>query len=578
MDSKDNAQEVQKRTLLNAAKKLLLSDMEALDSFADLQELPQDDQEGAFIRILAEHSEKVKNAAEGRTEDDGAQLEIILPDVDPKTNPNSPKFDPEAYKEAIDQAGGWQTFNASLQGALRDDFGKRSAELSAAGAAAAARILKGVNVEAFQKLIKQVQDVARRYGEAIKQAAEAMEKIRPAMEEMARNNWPGYNDAPEVAKTIAFGLAVLFAKAEAEGLDREGITITDVMENGFTDEWEPKPDSPYFDIAARAVDYAHVLLSAEEVEQIEKAIQEADAEVLPQIIARDTEKFLIPIDRSNNMVLWNPNSWSRAEEYNPDQLTFNVLLADDNQAAARFVYSFPDEDLDFPKKFDVYDRRVYFAVSSIYREIGPDMTLRQIFKTMTGSDTNPSKNDRDKIYKSLLRMRAAAVDVDCSEEVKAFKKEYDRRGIDIKDPVYSDLLLDWSSFTGKVNGRDALIIHIKNEPVLFNFARVRGQITAVKRELLGSPQNKTDEVLAIQSYLLYQISLKKGGKKKKLTYSTIFERCGITTRKQKERAIIKVKVELDHYKQNGFIEDFREYKADGKPAGVEIKRRENGAG
>lgn len=600
---KHNAQEVQEPARAPEVLKLTAAamrrDVRALDILASVLDQPESVQLDAFIEKLAEYAQEAQ-------EPTGEQLAFSLPDYSPELDPAGAAFDPAAYRQAIAEAGGWQSFKTDLRDEMRDIYGNlaemgraaAAAFKNSPGAKAAANLannpgLKAATERALQQaaiLQKALRDFwespeMKRSRESLAEVIKNVEAIAAEQKAKAAEQWPEYADAPEQIQEIAVYIQAELTDAEAEGLDLEGATLSDIMAASFTEEWEPIKTSPYYDnVVFRAMErargraeglqWAETLARSEEPEAEGGGSIPAD---LPQIIANDLVNIPYPVDKSNSLVLWNADAWQTATMRSqvPGQLSFPVLFEEKQQAAATFIYSFPAENFDLPKNFDQYDRRVYFAVSAIYHQLGPDMTIRQIFKTMTGSDTNPSKADRSKINKSLLKMRAAAVDVDCSAEIKAFQKEYKKRGVKIENPVYNDILLDWSSFRGKVNGKDAEIIHIKSEPLLFNFARVRGEITTIDRKLLETPSgmNLTKQVIALQDYLIYQISLKNGPAKRKLAYTTIEERCNIKGKDAKRRARGTVKDLLQDFKIKGFIVSWREYKKDGKPEGVEITRK-----
>ena len=593
------AQEVQDATpapdVLELTRKAMQRDIRNLAGFADALDKPGAEQEAAYYAYLVEHAQEVQDAT------DKEQLTFTLPEVAPELNPDSPQFDIEAYKKAIEEAGGFPVLADYLDKTLRDDYGETMQKLAAAGGQAAAAALAG-SEERLKEIGNLAANAAARalamnpkgiaaalaarhaglqaafeaYKETAEEAQKAFEESREHREAAARGQWPEFDDAPDHIQIFTCFLVGDFEAAEAEGLDLEGLNVAQIMQEGFTSEWEPIKESPYFELIERVEDRA---LNAEAarrfLEEIRKETDSATAGELKEFFAKETEKVLYPVDKSNSLALWNPAAWGRAQENakNDGQLTFDIYLKEKgNPPAAHFVYSFAD--LPFPKSFDQFDKRVNVACGALYNEIGPDMTIRQIYKTMTGSDTNPDANTRKKIKNSLLKQRGAGVDVNCEEELKAFKEEYEKRGIEIKNPVYNDALLSWSSFRGKVNGKETEIIHLKSEPILINFARIRGQITTVDRKLLEPPAgtNLTARVMTIQDYLIYQIALKAGGRKKKLSYKTIEKHCNITGRDAKKKAPATVKTLLQDFKIKGFIESWKEYKEHGEPEGVEIIR------
>ena len=214
---------------------------------------------------------------------------------------------------------------------------------------------------------------------------------------------------------------------------------------------------------------------------------------------------------------------------------------------------------------------MYIACAGIYAAGGAITSIRQIHNAM-GGEGNPAPNQRKKILESLDKMSLTQVKITNDKEVQAYKENpalFTREPPQIQ---YKGNLISIESVTAIIKGKETDAVHILREPPLISFAKARNEITTIKREVLESPQSKTEQVIAIQDYLIYHIKRKDGAKKKRLAYSTICDNCGITSRTSRQNAPKKIKTELQHYKNTGFIEDFNEYLANGKPAGVEIIR------
>ena len=94
--------------------------------------------------------------------------------------------------------------------------------------------------------------------------------------------------------------------------------------------------------------------------------------------------------------------------------------------------------------------------------------------------------------------------------------------------------------------------------VIAKYSKSRKQITTVPRAVLESPLNKTNENLKIDDYLIERIAhIKKGKMSNKILYETIFANCGITEKKQKQRAREKITRFMAHYAKTGFIKGFK---------------------
>ena len=124
--------------------------------------------------------------------------------------------------------------------------------------------------------------------------------------------------------------------------------------------------------------------------------------------------------------------------------------------------------------------------------------------------------------------------------------------------VYDGALLPIERGSAIINGQLAeSAIHIFREPPVISFAKQRSQITTLELKVLKSPISKTDLNLLIDDYLIERISKAKNGKgHHKILYKTIYEKAGITSKKQKERTPDKVKRYLEHYQKCGMISKY----------------------
>lgn len=220
-------------------------------------------------------------------------------------------------------------------------------------------------------------------------------------------------------------------------------------------------------------------------------------------------------------------------------------------------------DVSITKSLEPYDKRVYIAAAA-YFENGVDrITYQQIYSAM-GYKGRAGKSDLNKIHDSITKMGAAHISVDNKTESSRYSKV---------TFTYDGALLPMERITGRVNGQIAeSIVHLFREPPLMTFAKAREQLTTVNVRLLGDPLSKTNANLELADYLISRIShMKNGFANRKMTFEKIYERAGITTKKQKQRALPKIKKLLDYYKEVGFIKGYRiEEKTETKKAGVLI--------
>ncbi len=404
------------------------------------------------------------------------------------------------------------------------------AEISKAAREAFASITEIVNSEAYKAIREKLQEVGKIIEEyrlnykELAEASEALEQLIPfiQMELDAAQDDPAFT----------------------------GCTLEDVIQHGIDDDLQPT-DSKYRPIIERA------LQRQEEHRAITEAVEEIEqaAEKLPQIIANPTEKVDYPVDKPNS-VIWSiveaasiMNSAGQMQigintskdGSNPDQLIYISLISD-------------DLDINISKNLTPFDKRCYIAAAALYNAGNAVISTTQLYYMMGGQRKNPNAEDKRKIEESLLKMGTTRIFIDNEQEIK-FAKNY----VHFK---YDASLLPFERTSAYINGKYTdSAIHLFREPPLISFAKEHNnQITTIPRKLLASPQNKTDENLRIEDYLIERIAHIKNPKfptQNKTLYSTIFEACNIKG-KQRQRAKKKIHNLLEYYKSCSWIIGYTE--------------------
>lgn len=274
---------------------------------------------------------------------------------------------------------------------------------------------------------------------------------------------------------------------------------------------------------------------------------------LPQITAKLTEILNYPLDKPNN------NIWRiLAQADTNGQFALEIDTASTKnrrkgkEALVYYSYSLDLDKLDgvqINKNLTQFDKRVCIAAAALYNA-GNDIVTASQIHYMMGNDESPASNQIEKINASLDKMRAATIHIDNRNEIK-INKGYPKF-------LYDGAVVPFERVRAYINNTltDAAI-HLFREPPMISFARGREQITTVPRILLQSPISKTDENLAIDDYLIEQISHMKNktNYSRKMLYATICEHCQITG-KQRQRAPGKIKKYLDYYTKCDFIKGF----------------------
>ena len=284
------------------------------------------------------------------------------------------------------------------------------------------------------------------------------------------------------------------------------------------------------------------------LEEINKAIKHSMKKLdLPVFTARVSQRLEFPLDKVNSKI------WNLLETPTGQQLAFSMLPKRKSGIDKDVIYSLDfsevEKELSISKKLEPYDKLVYIAIGSLFSAGFETITLRQIYAQM-GKDGRASTDDLSKINNSITKMTAARLYLNNGIEASRAKNR--------TTFVYDGALLPMKRIQAFVNGQlSESAIRLLDEPPMITFAKQRQQITTIKRSLLATPLNQTNQNIALQNYLIERIAhIKKGSLSNKILYKTIFENIGITGKQQK-RALPKITKLLEHYQKEGFIKSYK---------------------
>ena len=189
---------------------------------------------------------------------------------------------------------------------------------------------------------------------------------------------------------------------------------------------------------------------------------------------------------------------------------------------------------------------LYNAVCTIRAAGNRVTTYNMINKVMTGKTGRGKskevnlKPERKELLRKGLQILRVGVSMDIREEVDAgYIKDEKLKGTRFeklknakKRPTYiDDVLLD-TRVIGNVEIDGHMmdeVIEIKDEPILYSYSKMRGQVSTYPLEVLNAPIRNTADNMAVRGILIRWILM--GEKKKdfyKLNYEKIFEAVGIS--------------------------------------------------
>lgn len=381
----------------------------------------------------------------------------------------------------------------------------------------------------LKEISEQVNEMTKGVKEALD--TEAYRAIRRAFEKIAAEIQELKESYPEVQALAPF-LAIELEEAQQKG-QYPGITLTELIDKAFYTDGTPR-DGEYLSL-------------------VEKA-----REQLPRIMAVPSDKMPLPLDMVNRLI------WTGLEQLaNGGEVSFDTTKGKDRKKGVETIVGFaidfstletPDSGVTITRQLTPFDKRCYLAIAALYNAGNEVMSATQIYKMM-GYRGSPAAEHIQRINDSLSKMGAARVHVDNTNEADTYKGY----------PVfkYDASLLPFERISAYINNQICeSAIRLFREPPLITFARKRSQITTIPKQLLETPGSKTDTSFRLEDYFLTQISFMKGNKKfsRKMLFSSIYEKCQITTKKQRQRSPEQIRKILTYYMEQGYITGFIEDK------------------
>lgn len=203
-----------------------------------------------------------------------------------------------------------------------------------------------------------------------------------------------------------------------------------------------------------------------------------------------------------------------------------------------------------------FDREVIDAVGSLAQHI-PLLSASTIYRTITGKPctASVSKSDREKVNNSMSKCRACLLAINVTDEMRKAVKLPNEDKIFIKDPIinYTEMLHEGAAGCN-------YLYKINNIPIIHQYAKGIGKLSLIPMALLDTPINKSDSVLAVQSFLLRSIdeSMKNKNTKLTLAWDSIYEvsGCNANNRVYTKRVRDYVEKMLSFWAEHLFIDSF----------------------
>lgn len=484
------------------------------------------DLQAAALELMAHIAQAAQNAQEAPQRP--LQLRVHT-EHDPRLDPKSPEFDLAAFRQAVESS-----IEKLKEGAARvsDLILKLKDMESGAGSTFTAAIrlaLSGV-------LDFLASDAFRAYRERAVEVTAFIHRNAAELAQLA-------DMTPEEVKDLA-----PFLEIELEDMQdaQDGAALDDLLTQAINGAGGPVA------LIKQAIAQAKEQQANEGEAPDVMATVEAMAE-LPRIMMNPTDLLSYPLDKPNH-VIWDLLAATEIPgQIGMGSIDLNIRTSPRGVSPASVVYcslSFDAiEDVKISKQLTPFDKRVYIAAAALYNGGNSIISASQIHRMM-GNSTSANAVETKKINDSLTKMGAARVYLDSTKEGSRHPRF-----------KYDAPLLPFERISAYINNTlTESAIKLFREPPLMTFARERGQITPITVQLLDVPHvSKSEANLRLEDYLIDRIGhMKRAGSNapRKILYTTVFDRCGITEKKQRQRAPAKIQKCLNHYKACGWIADY----------------------
>lgn len=264
------------------------------------------------------------------------------------------------------------------------------------------------------------------------------------------------------------------------------------------------------------------------------------------------------IDRLSKIVFEHPEKLADIEKLIPvrtddkGKLTVSARLAFDNLPNVKLPQSLADP----------FNRAVLDSALSLFLAGNTHFTAESIYYEMTGNNRrsqHPNREILKDIVKAVEILSLGRVFIDADNEAKA-------KGYNFKQTKFEGYLLPVDGLhVVLMNGVQVDAYEFLKEPVLFSYARQKGQVLTCSIDMLALPEslNMTIDNVILQRYLLERIEGMKNPHNELgcvILYESIYELLD----KQEASRVIKGKIRdkvrafLDNWKDLAYIKDYHE--------------------
>ncbi len=494
---------------------------------------------------------------------------IDMGDYDPRLDPNSKDFDPEAYQQAIVAAGGIEAIKEQIQGNL--DSLKEVAANAIKRESLYTQFAKGYPgfvqeqsqriVDNVQSALKSITDIIQ--SDTYKAIKEGFSAIASYVERN-REVFARITNAAQEFTQIAPFLSLELEELQKEAPDLGDMTPSELLGKFFDEEGNPI-DGPYREALERAKEraeekYQHFIEAEGAITAVEQAKEE-----LTRVKYAQTTDLKIITDKLPNVF------YSLAAPIGEQQINGQrqmIPLKYEGPRSKKEVTLFYDFVYDeaalqrygISKRFDDFDFFVMSICDNLYSAGNEIVSLTKIFREM-GNENSPSTEQLEQLLNSLLKGMSTLVTIDNKEVMQAWHKGSDGKYQEIVSQVIPAQLGNERFLAG---GRIAEgYVRLTAPSPFLRVAKPIGHVTAWDKEILRLYKGrKTKRYYSVLRFLMMQIGWMRNGKGKrsnKITYSALYEYTGDTTaRKQQLTRDMMHRLLKEVFTPAGYISAYKE--------------------
>lgn len=205
-----------------------------------------------------------------------------------------------------------------------------------------------------------------------------------------------------------------------------------------------------------------------------------------------------------------------------------------------------------------FDREVIDAVATLATKT-QIMTDAMIYRVIIGKGDSVvvSSNQKQRVAESMIRCSGCRVVIDITAQLESLPVDPNEESV-----RFAGNAINFISIEHKIKRGSTTYYKISEMPPFYLLAAKLGKISMIPLRLLDSPVSKTDNVIAMQSFLLREIDTMKRdeSKEKVIHWNTIYQMAAQEgkgeTRQEKQRTRDNIQRILDFWVKENFIKSY----------------------